>query len=91
MKIDLQQATVPITAVVALVVAGLGYWVNAQEADVEALEEHVDRVASEVQKQKLDVVETLGAIKTQQALDSQKVEQVLEALRDIRTELRDPE
>lgn len=84
---DLSKASVPVTAVVAICVAGLGWWVNAQEseiadvsADVEAVELKVEDLKDDMQEQKLEVQTKLSDIKTQQALDAQLLRQIARKL-----------
>ena len=61
---NLQNATVPVAAVVGLVLAGLGWWVNAQERAVEAVEARQEAMAVEQ-----------ADLKTQNSLLKQLVEQ----------------
>ena len=84
---DISKASVPITAVVAICVAGLGWWVNAQEseidavaADVEQVEAKVEDLKDDMQEQKLEVQTKLSDIKTQQALDAQLLRQIARKL-----------
>lgn len=89
--INLQQATVPVTALMAVVVAGMGWWVNAQEADVKEVQAEVKQIQTKMTEQRVGVVEDIADIKMQQAVDSQKVEAILETLREIRANMREPE
>lgn len=84
---DISKASLPITVVAAMVLAGLSWWVNAQDGkiddvadDVEKVELKVEALKDDVQEQKLDVQVKLGDIKTQQALDAQLLRQIARKL-----------
>lgn len=66
MAVNLQQATVPATALLTVVMAGMGWWVNAQEKDAEAMRE----AQSEMRSKQANLTtenELLRQLVTQQA------------------------
>ena len=84
---NIQKATVPITVVFAIVMAGLGWWVNAQEAAIATVANEVEEVQDDVQEQKLEVANKISEIQTQQAVSGTIQVQMLETLRRIETKV----
>lgn len=80
---DMSKASLPITVVAGIVVLGLGYWVNAQDAKIEKNVEAIDKVEEEVVEQKLEVKDELSDIKTQQALNVQILQQIADDIKKI--------
>jgi len=80
---DISKASLPITAVAGILLLGLGYWVNAQDAKIEKNVEAIEKVGEEVVEQKLEVKDELSDIKTQQALNVQILQQIADDIKKI--------
>jgi hypothetical protein len=77
-----------IPLLLSIIIAGLGWWVNAQEKKISDLDAELTEAGKQIQAQKLDVVNDINEIKTAQALGSQTQKQILEAIQEMREELR---
>lgn len=83
---DISKASLPITVVAAIILAGMGYWVNAQDARIDAIAEDVEAVEDDVIEQKLEVRDELSDIKTQQALNVMLLQQIADDIKKIADE-----
>ena len=81
---DISKASLPITVVAAILMAGLGYWANAQDAKIEDNRLSVAATKEELAAQKLEIVKTIAEIRQQQALDAQTQTAILETLEAIK-------
>ncbi len=87
--VDADKLTVPITAVAALVLAGMGWWVNAQESAIETLSVKTEAIQEQVTRQKLAIVQDVADIKQDQALSSLRQQQILQAVEALTQKLED--
>ena len=55
MNVALQNATVPVTVLMAVCMAGIGWWVNAQEAEVKEVQTDVRELEELVTDQRMEV------------------------------------
>jgi uncharacterized protein Yka (UPF0111/DUF47 family) len=80
---DISKASLPITVVAAVLIALLGYWVNAQDTKIEKNSDDIEAVEDEVDEQKLEVKDDIAEIKTQQALAGQLLQQIAKDIEKI--------
>ena len=83
----LEKATLPVTVVAAILMAGLGYWVNAQDAKIEDNAEDIEAVEQELADEKLETRDKISEIQTQQALSAQILQQIAEDVKEIADEI----
>lgn len=82
-SMDISKASLPITVVAGIVMLGLGYWVNAQDAKIEKNAEAIDKVEESVIDQKLEVKDELSAIKTVQAINVVLLQQIADDIKKM--------
>jgi hypothetical protein len=80
---DMSKASLPITVVAGIVVLGLGYWVNAQDAKIEKNADAIEEVEEEVIEQKLEVKDELSDIKTVQAINVILLQQIADDIKKM--------
>lgn len=80
---DISKASLPITVVAAILMAGLGYWVNAQDAKIEKNAEDIEEVEDDFVEQRLKVQTDIGEIRTQQRLNALMLKQIAEDIKKV--------
>jgi hypothetical protein len=80
---DISKASLPITVVAGIVMLGLGYWVNAQDAKIEKNAESIEEVEEAVIEQKLEVKDELSDIKTVQAINVVLLQQIADDIKKM--------
>jgi hypothetical protein len=80
---DISKASLPITVVAAVLMAGLGYWVNAQDAKIEKNAEDIEEVEDDFVEQRLKVQNDIGEIRTQQRLNALMLKQISEDIKKV--------
>jgi hypothetical protein len=80
---DISKASLPITVVAAILMAGLGYWVNAQDAKIEKNAEDIEEVEDDFVEQRLKVQNDIGEIRTQQRLNALMLKQISEDIKKV--------
>ena len=80
---DISKASLPITVVAAVLMAGLGYWVNAQDAKIEKNAEDIEEVEDDFVEQRLKVQNDIGEIRTQQRLNALMLKHISEDIKKV--------
>ncbi len=80
---DISKASLPITVVAAILMAGLGYWVNAQDAKIEKNVADIEEVEDDFVEQKLKVQNDIGEIRTQQTINALLLKQIAEDIKKV--------
>ena len=80
---DISKASLPITVVAAILMAGLGYWVNAQDAKIEKNAEDIEEVEDDFVDQKLKVQDDISEIRTQQTINALLLKQISEDIKKV--------
>jgi hypothetical protein len=80
---DISKASLPITVVAAILMAGLGYWVNAQDAKIEKNVADIEDVEDDFVEQKLKVQTDIGEIRTQQTINALLLKQIAEDIKKV--------
>ena len=80
---DISKASLPITVVAAILMAGLGYWVNAQDAKIEKNAEDIEEVEDDFVEQRLKVQTDIGDIRTQQTINALLLKQIAEDIKKV--------
>ena len=80
---DISKASLPITVVAAMLIAGLGYWVNAQDAKIEKNVADIEDVEDDFIEQKLKVQDDIAEIRLQQGLNALLLKQISEDIKKV--------
>lgn len=80
---DISKASLPITVVAAILMAGLGYWVNAQDTKIEKNAEDIEDVEDAFVVQRLKVQDDIAEIRLQQGLNALMLKQISEDIKKV--------
>lgn len=82
-EMNLQTATLPVTAVLAIVMMFGGWWVKSQDRRITDVVEHATRLEAEINTLKLQTTNDINQIKTSQAVNSEKLEQINKSIQRL--------
>ena len=80
---DISKASLPITVVAAILMGGMGYWVNAQDAKIEKNAEDIEEVEDDFVEQRLKVQTDIADIRTQQTINALMLKQIAEDIKKV--------
>ncbi len=80
---DISKASLPITVVAAILMAGLGYWVNAQDTKIEKNTADIEEVEDDFVEQRIKVRNDISEIRTQQTINALLLKQIAENIKKV--------
>lgn len=83
-----EKLTVSVTVVAAVIVAGLSWWANAQQSQIDKNKDDIAAVKQEQAADKLNVYGKINGVSTQVTVQSTQLQLMQDTLKEIRDELR---